>query len=68
MIRTDVMAIHESYPSADIWVAFGIGDANSLSGNLGRDKSRSLPPFHPFTGCDLPSQFLHNPSDAVVLQ
>ena len=30
---------------------------NTLSENLGRDKSRSLPPFHAFTGCDSTSSF-----------
>jgi len=55
--------IHESYPAADIWIAFGTGKhfryyhINSLSENLGKDKSRCLPAFHAFTGCDSTSSF-----------
>lgn len=71
VIRTDVIVIligeintiHENYPLADIWVAFGTGkhfcyyNINTLSTSLGREKSRSLPPFHAFTGCDSISSF-----------
>ena len=55
--------IHEVYPDADIWIAFGTGKhfryyhINTLCGNLGRDKLRSLPSFHAFTGCDTTSSF-----------
>lgn len=53
----------EHNPSADIWVAFGVGKQfryyhiNGICEQLGRDKSTSLPAFHAFTGCDTTSSF-----------
>lgn len=50
-------------PQADIWVAFGMGrhysfiSINRICSNLGEPKSRSLPVFHAFTGCDCTSSF-----------
>ena len=52
-------AIHEAYPNASIWIAFGTGKnfcyyhINTMYANLGKDKSRCLPVFHAFTGCDI---------------
>ena len=52
------------YPDIDIWVAFGMGknfchyNINSICRNLGEDKSRALPLFHAYTGCDTTSCFL----------
>ena len=48
---------------AKIWVAFGMGrhysliDINTICFTLGESKSRALPVFHAFTGCDCTSQF-----------
>ena len=48
---------------ADIWVAFGMGrhysfiSVNRICSTLGESKSRSLPVFHAFTGCDCTSAF-----------
>ena len=56
-------AIHEAYPNASIWIAFGTGKnfcyyhINTMYANLGKDKSRCLPVFHAFTGCDSTSSF-----------
>ena len=56
-------AIHEAYPNASIWIAFGTGKnfcyyhINTIYANLGKDKSRCLPVFHAFTGCDSTSSF-----------
>ena len=47
-----------------VWVAFGMGkhfqylNINSICQYLGEDKSRTLPLFHSFTGCDTTSAFL----------
>ena len=67
-VDTDVMvvlisefhAIHKVFPEADIWIAFGTGKNSGFTtvcGNLGRDKSHSLPTFHAFTGCDTSFSF-----------
>ena len=65
-VDTDVVIIlvdkfHDlvSYnPRGKIFVAFGVGryysvlDINWICSTLGESKSRSLPVFHAFTGCD----------------
>lgn len=70
-IDTDVIVIlvgvfHDilaKYPIADIWVAFGMGKKyrmyhiNSICEHLGEERSRALPIFHAFTGCDTTSAF-----------
>ena len=46
-----------------VWVAFGMGrhfsviNINGVCSFLGESKSRALPVFHAFTGCDCTSQF-----------
>ena len=46
-----------------VWVAFGMGrhfsviNINGVCSSLGESKSRALPVFHAFTGCDCTSQF-----------
>lgn len=48
---------------ADIWLAFGMGKhyrfyhINALCASLEEQKSRSLPVFHSFSGCDTTSAF-----------
>ena len=48
---------------AKVWVAFGMGrhfsiiSINSICSTLGEARSRALPVFHAFTGCDCTSQF-----------
>lgn len=55
--------IVDNYPSVELWVAFGTGkhfryySINTICTNLGRERSRCLPPFHAFTGCDTTSSF-----------
>ena len=55
--------LQEQNPNADICVGFGIGKLfryyhiNTICEHLGREKCRSLPPFHAFTGCDTTSSF-----------
>lgn len=50
-------------PLADIWVAFGMGKhyrfyhINDICASLGEPKSRALPVFHSFSGCDTTSAF-----------
>ena len=45
-----------------VWVAFGMGrhfsiiNINGVCSSLGGSKSRALPVFHDFTGCDCASQ------------
>lgn len=70
-VDTDVIVIlvgvyfhlHDVYPDTDIWVGLGTGkhyryySINSICQNLGKPKSRALPFFHAFTGCDTTSQF-----------
>ncbi|XP_071477249.1 uncharacterized protein [Diadema antillarum] len=52
------------HPDIDIWVAFGVGknfchyNINNICKHLGDDKSRALPLFHAYTGCDTTSCFL----------
>ena len=60
--------IHERYPSANIWVAFGTGK-NFLTqcGNLGKDKPHSLPTFHAFTGCDSTYLFLGKTKKSISM-
>ena len=71
-VDTDVIVIlagkfHDlidKYPTADIWVAFGMGkhfsyiSVNSICSVLGESRSRSLPVFYAFSGCDTTSSFL----------
>lgn len=51
------------YPNAALWVAFGTGkhfcyySINTICAHLGQVKSRCLPAFHAFTGCDTTSSF-----------
>ena len=70
-VDTDVVAIlvgafHDlavTEPLTDIWVAFGMSknfrfySINSICASLGENKSRSLPVFHAFSGCDTTSAF-----------
>ena len=50
-------------PSCDFWIAFGIGKnyrlyhINSIYESLGEPRSRALPVFHAFSGCDSASAF-----------
>lgn len=50
-------------PLADIWIAFGMGKKyryyhiNAICRNLGESKSRALPVFHAYSGCDTTSAF-----------
>ena len=47
----------------ELWVAFGMGKnfryipAHEIASFLGPDKSRALPVFHAYTGCDTVSLF-----------
>jgi len=47
----------------DLWVAYGVGknythySINAICARLGEPKSRSLPMFHAFSGCDTTSAF-----------
>jgi hypothetical protein len=70
-VDTDVVVImiglhHKlisSYPSADIWIAFGMGkyfqnlSVNAICASLGSQVSMALPVFHAFSGCDTTSCF-----------
>lgn len=53
----------ELQDNLQIWVAFGMGknyrylSINRISEALGEAKSRALPLFHAFSGCDTTSQF-----------
>jgi hypothetical protein len=50
-------------PLLDIWVAFGMGKSyrfysiNAICTKLGKPRSRALPVFHAFSGCDTTSAF-----------
>ena len=50
-------------PSCDFWIAFGMGKnyrlyhINSICESLGEPRSRALPVFHAFSGCDTTSAF-----------
>ena len=54
----------DTFPDMNIFVGFGTGkhfkyySINSICQSLGKEKSRALPFFHTFTGCDTTSQFL----------
>ncbi len=70
-VDTDVVVIligmfHDlcmAQPLAEIWIAFGMGKKyrfyhiNAISKSLGEPKSRALPVFHAYTGCDITSSF-----------
>ena len=55
--------IAATYPTADVWVAFGMGNnhklfhINTICETLGEQRSKSLPIFHAFSGCDTTSSF-----------
>ena len=60
ILVSEFHTIQEVYPEAGILIAFGTGKNiryYHICGNLGRDKSCSLPAFHAFTGCDTTSSF-----------
>jgi len=50
-------------PKAELWVAFGVGNkkryilAHKIASKMGDERSRALPMFHAFTGCDTVSSF-----------
>ena len=56
----DLKAVKDN---VDIWIKFGMGRSFSLISitrictSLGKQKSRSLPAFHAFSGCDTTSAF-----------
>ena len=65
MVRTvdmDVVVLcvlmMEKMDALELWIASGVGksfrylSAHSISHALGKEKSRSLPMFHAFTGCN----------------
>ena len=70
-VDTDVLVIligkfhdiKKVYPHVSIWVAFGMGkhfrfySVNTICASLGEFKSRSVPVFHAFSGCDSTSSF-----------
>ena len=70
-VDTDVMVIHVGLffdlitiqPSSDFWIAFSMGKnyrlyhINSICESLGEPRSRALPVFHAFSGCDMTSAF-----------
>ena len=70
-VDTDVMVIQVGLffdlvtiqPSCDFWIAFGMGKnyrlyhINSICESLGEPRSRALPVFHAFSGCDTTSAF-----------
>ena len=71
-VDTDVVAIlagtfHDltvAQPFANIWVAFGMGKnyrfyhINAICEMLGERRSRALPVFHAFSGCDTTYAFM----------
>ena len=68
-VDTDVVVLAvTSVPKLELrelWVAFGTGKcfryipAHAIATFLGPEKSRALPMFHAFTGCDTVSSFVH---------
>ena len=70
-VDTDVVVIllgvyHDlepHHPAMQLWVGFGTGKnfryyhINSIGHELGQNKSRALPFWHAFSGCDCTSQF-----------
>lgn len=68
-VDTDVVVLAVScVPKLEIeelWVAFGTGihlryiPAHAIASSLGPDKSKALPMFHAYTGCDTISSFAH---------
>ena len=66
-VDTDVVvlcvSVMEQLDATELWIVFGVGkgfrylSAHSISHALGKEKSRSLPIFHAFTGCDQTSFF-----------
>lgn len=53
----------QSYPDLELWIVLGVGKdycyykINNIWEKLGESKSRSLPAFHAFSGCDTTSCF-----------
>ncbi|KAK0150015.1 hypothetical protein N1851_009250 [Merluccius polli] len=66
-VDTDVVVLAIAHVSEldieELWVAFGTGKnfryipAHEIAKSLGPDKSKALPVFHAFTGCDTVSAF-----------
>jgi len=64
---TDVVVLSiatvQNLEECEIWLAFGTGDhfryiaAHDIATSLGPQRSRALPLFHAFTGCDTVSSF-----------
>ena len=56
-------AFSKFHPGTNIWIAFGAGkkfryySINSIYQSLGPEKSKALPYYHAFSGCDTTSQF-----------
>lgn len=70
MVRTvdsDVLVLAVYYAAfvkeVELWVAFGVGNkkryipAHKITTKMGNERSRALPMFHAFTGCDTVSSF-----------
>ena len=67
-VDTDVIvlliSVYDKFSEFNVWVRFGTGnhmkfyDINSICEHLGEVKSKGLPFFHAFSGCDTTSQFL----------
>jgi len=61
-----VLAVHCALlaKEAELWVAFGVGNKNryilahKIASKMGDERSRALPMFHAFTGCDTVSSFV----------
>ena len=68
-VDTDVVVIavstFQDLGLSELWIAFGVGKhfryiaAHEIASTLGQQKSRALPAFHAFTGCDQTSSFKH---------
>lgn len=66
-VDTDVLVIAisvwQKMPCDQLWIAFGTGKhfryiaVHEIANNLGPLKSKALPAFHAFTGCDTTSAF-----------
>ena len=56
--------VNDTFSGFNVWVRFGTGnhmkfyDINSICEHLREVKSKGLPFFHDFSGCDTTSQFL----------
>ena len=66
-VDTDVLVLAISIvarlENTEIWITFGTGKhlryipAHEIAKELGSEKSKALPMFHAFTGCDTVSSF-----------